>query len=101
MNYKLLNKLITGLFSIIAVFIVVGIITGFSYLGYRYNVWKSSCSQVVINGKLEYDGKTNFYQTESRGTATIYKEYEQRFFLPKQTKEIMSADVKIKNTECK
>ena len=66
------------------------------YLSYKYDVWKSPCSMVYNNGELIYEGNSYFYETESRGNSTIFKEYDKTFFFPKMKKEIMSNKLEIK-----
>ena len=69
------------------------------YWIYKFEVWRSPCSEVYNEGKLIYKGNSYFYKTESRGTSTIYKEYDKRFFFPRMKKEIMSNTLTIKTCE--
>lgn len=87
-------------FGLFVFVIVIGLILGLPYACYRYEVWRSPCTEVMINGKIEYRGKSAFYKTESRGTATIYQEYEPVFWFPRMTKEIISDRVSVNPTRC-
>ncbi len=84
--------------TISALLFLIGLL-GSPYWVYKYEIWKSPCSEVYNEGKLIYKGNSYFYKTESRGTSTIYKEYDKRFFFPRMKKEIMSNTLTIKTCE--
>ncbi len=70
------------------------------WTSYYYEIWKSPCTEVYDGNELIYRGKSNFYTTESRGTGTIFKQYEEKIFLAKQLKEIQSDKITIKTISC-
>lgn len=88
---------------LVSVCILAGLV-GLCWVGaygeWKYNVWKSPCTEVVIDGEVQYRGNSHFYKTQSRGTATIYQEYETAFWFPKMTKEIISEKVSVKTISC-
>ena len=78
------------------IIIVFFLLTGSITLGYHfYNVRTSPYTQVYDGDKLIYEGNSYFYRTCSRGNATMIKVYEQTPWFPKQTKEVMSDNIRI------
>lgn len=66
----------------------------------QINISLSPCTEVYEDGKLIYKGSSVFYSTESRGTATIFYQYDERIFFQRKTKEIMSNKITIETTKC-
>jgi len=80
--------------------LVLGSFVGIPYAAYKFRVWRSPCTRVYDGQTLIYEGKSFFYDTKSRGTGTMYQEYEQKFILPRQVKEIVSNDIRIETVSC-
>lgn len=80
--------------------IFIGISIGIAFIGWKIDLVRSACTEVVIDGKVQYRGKSVFYKTKSRGTATLYQEYEPVFFIPKMKAEIITDNIKVKTIGC-
>lgn len=93
------NIFLNLVFGVIALAFLGGIIT-LPWTTYYYDIWVSPCTEVYDGNELIYSGKSNFYTTESRGTGTIFKQYEEKIFFPKQLKEIQSNKISIKTISC-
>lgn len=76
------------------------VIASLPWINFEYNKWKSPCTEVYDGTELIYRGNSYFYSTESRGTGTIFKQYEERVILPRQLKEIQSDKISIKTISC-
>lgn len=84
-----------------ATVVLIGLfIIGLSYAAYKIGVWRSPCTRVYNGDELIYTGNSYYYNTGSRGSSTIFKEYEPRFWFPKREKEIMSNDIRIETVSC-
>lgn len=70
------------------------------YIYYRYNVWVSPCTRVYDGDTLIYKGNSYYYNTQSRGTATMFQEHQQRFLFPRMIKEVVSNDIYIETVSC-
>lgn len=86
--------------TLIALGILACFVGGLSYVSWRISIWRNPCTEVVINNEVVYRGNAKFYQTKSRGTATIYQEHQQRWLLPRMTKEIITNDIKVNPISC-
>lgn len=67
----------------------------------QININLSPCVEVYNGKELVYKGSSVFYQTESRGTATIFRQYDEKIFLQKKIKEIMSNKITVNTVSCK
>lgn len=65
-----------------------------------YNLWASPCSRVYNGNELIYEGNSYFYDTESRGTGTMFKQYNESVLFSRQIKEIISNEIRIETVEC-
>lgn len=83
-------------FFIGAMAIFIGIAFGCRQL----NIYLSPCIEVYTDGELIYKGSSVFYDTDSRGTATIFRQYDEKIFLQKKIKEIVSNKITIKTIKC-
>jgi len=83
-------------FFIIGMAIFIGACYGFRQI----NISLSPCTEVYEDGELIYKGSSVFYSTESRGTATIFYQYDERIFFQRKVKEIMSNKITIKTIKC-
>ena len=84
-------------------FFIIGIaiFIGACYGVRQINISLSPCTEVYEDGELIYKGSTIFYSTESRGTATIFYQYDERIFFQRTVKEIMSNKITISTVSCK
>ena len=89
----------TILFGCVMLVFFGGIMT-LPWTTYYYDIWVSPCTEVYDGNELIYRGKSNFYTTESRGTGTIFKQFEEKIFFAKQLKEIQSNKISIKTIQC-
>ena len=76
------------------------------FIGGAYGIRKihinlSPCVEVYNDGELIYKGSSVFYDTDSRGTATIFYQYDERIFFQRKVKEIMSNKITINTVSCK
>ena len=83
-------------FFIIGMVILFGIAFGCRQL----NVYLSPCVEVYNDGELIYKGSSVFYDTDSRGTATIFRQYNEGIFLQKKIKEIVSNKITVNTVSC-
>lgn len=90
-----------GFFALITTACLIGgTFIAIPALDYYISVWKSPCTEVYDGEQLIYRGNSYFYQTESRGTGTIFKEYQKRMIMPRQIQEIQSNAITIKTIKC-
>lgn len=83
-------------FFICGMIIFIGIAFGCRQL----NIYLSPCVEVYNDGELIYKGSSVFYDTDSRGTATIFRQYNEKIFLQKKIKEIVSNKITISTVSC-
>lgn len=93
-------KIINIVATMFAWCLIVGSIAAIPVANFYISVWRSPCTEVYDGNKLIYSGNSYFYQTESRGTGTIFKEYEAKLILPRQLQEIQSNAITIKTIKC-
>lgn len=67
---------------------------------YEHGVSRTPCVRVYANKELVYEGRTYHYETATRGSATIFKEYEQTPFFPKKIQEIIVSDLRVETVAC-
>lgn len=80
---------------------IAGCGIAWSYAEYRYNVWRSPCTIVHNGDTIIYSGKSIFYNTETRGNATMFQELEPRFWFPRMKQEIISNQITAETVMCK
>ena len=91
-----MHQFLDFLKNVIKIVVVFVILTGSITFGYYlYNVRTAPYTQVYDGDELIYEGNSYFYHTSSRGNATMVKVYEQTPWFPKQTKEVMSNNIRI------
>ena len=83
-------------FFIIGIAIFIGIAFGCRQL----NIYLSPCVEVYNDGELIYKGSSVFYDTDSRGIATIFRQYDKKIFLQKKIKEIISNKITVNTMSC-
>ena len=84
-------------FFICGMVIFIGIAFGCRQL----NIYLSPCVEVYNDSELIYKGSSVFYSTKSRGTATIFYQYDEGIFFQRKVKEIMSDKITINTVSCK
>lgn len=85
--------------SILVIIILVGML-GLPWWIRAYNLWASPCSRVYNGNELIYEGNSYFYDTESRGTGTMFKQYNESVLFSRQIKEIISNEIRIETVSC-
>ena len=83
-------------------FFIIGmaIFIGCCYGIRQIDINLSPCVEVYNDSELIYKGSTVFYDTDSRGTATIFRQYNERIFLQKKIKEIVSNKITVNTVSC-
>lgn len=66
----------------------------------KININLSPCVEVYNGGELIYKGSSVFYDTGSRGTATIFRQYDEKIFFQKKIKEIISNKITVNTVSC-
>lgn len=88
-------------FEGLAFFIIgMAIFIGSAYGIRKIHINLSPCVEVYNNGELIYKGSSVFYETDSRGAATIFRQYNERVFLQKKIKEIVSNKITVNTVSC-
>lgn len=97
----MIKDIITYCIATVIVSCVAGIFcTAIAWAVWKFDVWRSPCTRVYNGEELIYEGKSAFYNTESRGTSTIYQEHQKRFLFPRMVKEIISDKITAETISC-
>lgn len=74
--------------------------------GIWYGLWKldmhlSPCTRVYDGQVIIFEGKAAQYSVKSAGAATLFRQRENRAFVPRLEKEFISSDIRAEPITCK
>ena len=94
------ENVLLDVLSIIGTIVLLFVIGGLPWWTRAYNLYVSPCTEVYNDNELIFRGNSYYYTTESRGTGTMFKQYDERVIFQRQIKEVISDKIQITTISC-